>query len=198
WTIWSNMPSKPGSITTYDTPAFTGTWNDSGDFLARIGLQWNGTKTHQELGTIAAQFSVKKNGTAGDYSFIGIYGWSLSPCVEFYIVDQSYKPMPFNPGMTTKMGPDTMIDGGLYIFYKRTTNGTGGSKCGSQATWDQYYSIRKTGRDCGHISVSEHFKAWEANGLPLGKIDQAQILLEVGGGVGSADFNVANVTLTPP
>jgi endo-1,4-beta-xylanase len=201
WTIWSNGTTA-GSITTYETSAFSAAWGDSsssnasGDFLARIGLQWNASKTYDQLGTITAQFAAKKSGTAGGYSYIGIYGWSVSPCVEWYIVDDSYNKMPVNPGSTTNMGTGT-IDGGSYTFYKRTTNGTGGSKCGSQTTWDQYYSIRNTARECGQISISEHFAKWAAASMPLGKMDQAQILVEVGGGLGKVDFPVASVTATP-
>ncbi len=79
WTIWSNGNSA-GSITTYDTtPAFGATWSDSGDFLARLGLQWNATQTYDQLGTITAELNYKKTGTGGNYSYVGIYGWSVSP-----------------------------------------------------------------------------------------------------------------------
>ena len=191
WTVWSN--GSGGSITTYDVPAFKATWNNSSDFLARLGLQWNATKTFDQYGTITAQFASKKTGTGGGYSYIGIYGWSVSPCVEFYIVDDSYNRMPVNPGNTTNKGNVT-IDGGTYTMYLRNTTGTGGSKCSGVTSWAQYYSVRNTARTCGQISVTEHFKAWAAAGLPLGKMDQAQILVEVGGGEGSIDFTTASVT----
>jgi hypothetical protein len=193
YAIWSN--GSGGSITVYDTPAFKATWNNSGDFLARLGLQWNASKTFDQYGTITAQFAEKKTGNGGGYSYIGIYGWSVSPCVEFYIVDDSYNGLPFNPGQTTNKGTLT-IDGGDYILYSRNTTGTGGSKCSGVSSWAQYYSMRKTKRTCGQISVTEHFKAWAAAGMPLGKMDQVQILLEVGGGSGSAEFTTANVTTT--
>jgi endo-1,4-beta-xylanase len=195
WTIWSN--GSAGSITTYDVPAFSADWNNSGDFLARLGLQWNASKTYDQLGTITSQFAYKKSGSGGGYSYIGIYGWSVNPCVEFYIVDDSYNKMPVNPGSTTNKGTVT-IDGGDYILYTRPTNGTGGSKCGNVSSWTQFYSVRKTARTCGEISISEHFKAWAAAGMTLGKMDQAQILVEVGGGSGSVDFTTANVTATTP
>jgi hypothetical protein len=35
-------------------------------------------------------------------------------------------------------------------------------------------------------------------GMPLGNLLEAKILIEVGGGTGSADFPVANVTATNP
>ncbi|HET7540334.1 MAG TPA: glycoside hydrolase family 11 protein [Polyangiaceae bacterium] len=203
WSIWTN--SAAGSITTFSVPAFSASWTkDSGDYLARLGLQWKGDKTHAELGTIIAQFASKKMGSGGQYSYIGIYGWTLSPCVEWYIVDDSYNKMPVNPGNTQNKGMVT-IDGGSYVIYKRSTNGTGGSKCGSSVTtWDQFYSVRQSSRACGQISISEHFKAWEAAGLTLGKMDQAQILVETGpesgsnATGGSVDFSTANVTVTPP
>ncbi|MET0791049.1 MAG: glycoside hydrolase family 11 protein [Polyangiaceae bacterium] len=193
WTIWSN--GSGGSITTYDVEAFSAAWNNSGDFLARTGLQWNASKTYDAYGTITAQFAAKKTGTGGGYSYIGIYGWSVSPCVEYYIVDDSYNKMPVNPGSTTNKGT-AMIDGGTYTLYTRATTGTGGSKCPGTSSWTQYYSVRQTARDCGQISITEHFKAWAAAGMPLGKMDQAQILVEVGGGSGSIDFSVASISAT--
>jgi endo-1,4-beta-xylanase len=191
WTIWSN--GSAGSITTYSTPAFSAAWNNSGDFLARIGLQWNDTKTYDQLGTINAEYNETRSGSGGGYSYIGIYGWSVSPCVEWYIVDDSYNTMPVNPGNGTNKGTAT-IDGGTYNLLLRNTSGTGGSKCSGVSSWSQFYSIRTKARTCGQISISEHFKAWAAAGMTLGKMDQAQILVEVGGGSGSVTFPVANVT----
>jgi hypothetical protein len=195
WTIWTN--SGPGTITTYDSPAFSASWNNSGDFLARIGLQWNASKTYDAYGEISAQFSSKKTGSGGGYSYIGIYGWSVSPCVEYYIVDDSFNKMPVNPGNTTNKGT-AMIDGGTYTLYTRNTSGTGGSKCGSTSNWVQFYSVRQTARTCGIISITQHFDAWAAAGMALGKMDQAQILVETGGGSGSVEFAVGNVTATTP
>jgi hypothetical protein len=195
WTIWSN--GSGGSITTYDRPAFRATWNNSGDFLARLGLQWNATRTYDTYGTITAQFASTKTGNAGGYSYVGIYGWSVSPCVEYYIVDDSYNRMPVNPGNTTNRGT-AMIDGGTYTLYTRNTTGTGGSKCPGTTSWLQFYSVRQTARTCGQISITEHFDAWAAAGMTLGRMDQAQILIEAGGGVGSIDFTYASVTATTP
>jgi len=195
WTIWSN--GSGGSITYYDKPAFRAQWNNSGDFLARIGLQWNATKTYDQFGVITAQFASMKTGSAGGYSYVGIYGWSVSPCVEFYIVDDSYNRMPVNPGSTTNKGTAN-IDGGTYTMYTRNTTGTGGSKCSGVTSWLQFYSVRQTARTCGQISVTAHFDAWAAAGMALGRMDQVQILIEAGGGVGSIDFTYALVSATMP
>ena len=197
WEIWSN--TGEGDLTTYNVPAFTASWNEAGGYLGRLGFEWGGFQSnpvpYEEHGTITAQFVSKKSGTAGDYSYVGMYGWSTDPCVEWYIVEDSYKPMPFNPGMTTNEG-EVEIDGGTYIMYTRPTTGTGGSRCDGVSNWAQYYSVRKTARACGQISVTEHFDAWKDLGMPLGDLLEVKILAEVGGGVGKVDFPVANVTAT--
>ena len=192
WQIWSNQGM--GCITTYGTyPAFSASWGSTGDYLARVGLNWASPKTYDQYGTITAEFAESKKGNAGGYSYIGIYGWSQNPCVEFYIVDDSYNTMPVNPGNTTNNGTAT-IDGGDYILYSRNTSGTGGSNCPGTSNWVQYYSVRKTARTSGQISITQHFDAWKNSKMPLGNVQQAQLLIETGGGSGSIDFTCASVT----
>jgi endo-1,4-beta-xylanase len=196
WQLWANSANN-GSITTFSTPAFSAEWNNAGDYLARIGYEWgNAGKAYETYGQISAQFAYKRTGTAGGYSYIGIYGWSTNPCVEWYIVDDSYGMMPVNPGNTTNKGT-VRIDEGDYILYTRQTTGTGGSRCSGTSSWAQYYSIRKTARQCGTISITKHFDAWKAATMPLGNLLEAKILVEVGGGAGSVEFPLANVTLAP-
>lgn len=207
WEVWSN--GSAGCITVFPSDAaFSATWDNSGDFLARTGLVSNTPQAYTAFGTISAQFAESKTGTAGSFSYIGLYGWSLPPnpnspsssdptgCIEWYIVDDSYNTMPVNPGGATQMGTAT-IDGGDYILYLRPTTGTGGNNCGSQVQkWNQYYSIRTTSRTCGQISVTDHFNAWAAAGMTLGNLQEAQVLVEAGGGDGSIDFTTASVTAT--
>jgi endo-1,4-beta-xylanase len=144
------------------------------------------------LGTVTAQYTETKTGSAGGYSYVGIYGWSVNPCIEWYIVDDSFNNLPFNPGGTSK-GTVT-IDGGTYNVIQRNTTGTGGNRCGNVTSWDQFYSIRTSKKSCGTITISDHFKAWAAAGLNLGNVLEASILIEAGGGMGSVSFPIANVT----
>jgi hypothetical protein len=74
--------------------AFKANWNNSGDFLARVGLQWNETKAYDPYGTIEADNAFKKTGSAGGFSFVGIYGWSNIPLVEYYIVEDWFGGSP--------------------------------------------------------------------------------------------------------
>jgi hypothetical protein len=193
WQIWSNQSS--GTITTFSTPSFIANWSNSGDYLARLGLEWgNAGKTYDTYGTITADYNYTKTGSGGGYSYIGIYGWSTNPCIEWYIVDDSFNKMPVNPGSTTSKGT-AMIDGGTYNLYTRATTGTGGSRCGSSvSSWNQFYSIRTTARQCGTITISDHFKAWAAQKMTLGNLLEAKVLVEVGGGSGTVTFPLAKVT----
>jgi len=178
-------------MTTYGVgAAFKAAWNNSGDFLARVGLQWNETQTYDQLGTISADYSYTKTGSGGAYSFIGIYGWSNSPLVEYYIVDDWFGSGPPTDGGTLK-GTFT-VDGGVYNIYTHTQNDQ--PSIHGNATFPQFFSVRQASRQCGHISITEHFKQWASSGMTLGKMYEAKILVEAGGGSGSIDFTSATIT----
>ena len=196
WSLWSNALNSNSCITTYDTTAFSASWIESGDFLARLGLEWGGwgstPQPYTAYGTVRAEFAYTKTGTGGGFSYIGIYGWTNDPCVEYYIVEDSYNNFPFDPWQATQTGSAT-IDGEEYRFYRNTTQGTGGSRCSGVTTWDQFWSVRQSARQCGIVSITEHFDQWTAAGMQLGVMLEAKILVEVGGGSGSIEFPVANV-----
>ncbi len=190
WQIWTN--SGTGYLTTFSTPAFSASWGGTGDYLGRLGFEWgNGGKQYTSYGTITADVSFKKSGSGGGFSYIGIYGWSNNPCVEYYILDDSMGSFPFNPYNSSQKGTAT-IDGETYKLFSNQTNGTGGSRC-NQSSWAQFWSVRQKARQCGTITVSDHFKAWDAAGMKLGSMIEAKILVETGGGSGSVDFAVANM-----
>ena len=190
--IWTN--GSGGSITVFtDAHAFSATWNNSSDFLAHVGLDFNSAKSYTAYGTIEAQFVETKTGTAGGFSSIGIYGWTHSPCVEWYINEDAFNGLYSNGGTTAT------IDGATYSLSMTTTTGTGGANAcesGHTGGWTQIHSTRKTARQCGTVTVSDHFAAWEQQGWSLGTLSSVHINVEVGGGQGSIDFPVANVTTT--
>jgi hypothetical protein len=75
--------------------AVEATWNNSGDFLARMGFQGNETKTHARYGTIAADYALEKTGSGGGGgSYNGIYGWSNDPLAELSILEGAFSPLP--------------------------------------------------------------------------------------------------------
>jgi hypothetical protein len=192
WSLWSN--GSGGNITTYaNATAYGASWNNGGDLLANFGMNFNSSQSYTAYGTITAQFAETRSGNAGTFSFIGIYGWMRNPCVEYYIVDDSFNKWPTNKSSVT-----ATIDGATYYLITNTTPGTGGNNCGSSSVtqWTQMWSVRATGRQCGQISVTEHFNAWKAQGWALGNLTSVLVNVEVGGGMGSINFPVASVTAT--
>ncbi len=190
--IWTN--GSGGSITVFsDTLAFSTSWDNSSDFLAHLGLDFRTAQAYTAYGTITARFVEMKSGSAGSFSSIGIYGWTHSPCVEWYINEDSFGGL-YGGGSTT-----ATIDGASYSLSSQMTTGTGGANAcesGHTGSWMQIHSTRKTARQCGVVTVSDHFAAWEQQGWMLGTLSMVHINIEVGGGTGSIDFPVADVTTT--
>ncbi len=170
--------------------AFKAQWNmaSGGDLLTRAGLSWNSDKTYDQLGTVSADYAYTKTGISNTNVYTGIYGWSVSPLVEFYIVEEW---IGFNPGSNaTKKGTFT-VDGGTYDVYTHTQ--TNQPSIQGTATFQQFFSVRQSARQCGHISISAHFKEWASLGMTLGKMFEAKLLVEAMGGSGTIDFTNATV-----
>ena len=162
--------------------------NSGGDFLARAGLQWDKTKTYNQLGTISADYAYTKTGVSNTTAFIGIYGWSSGPLVEFYIVEEW---IGWNPASNaTRMGSFS-VDGGTYDVYTHTQVNQPSIE-GTQ-TFPQFFSIRTSARECGHISITAHFAEWASLSMTLGKMYEAKLLVEAMGGTGTVDFTTARV-----
>jgi len=190
WSIWSS--GTGGCITPYgNTAAFKATWNSSGDFLAREGFQWNETKTYDQYGTVSADYAYTKSGTAGGYSFIGIYGWSNNPLIEYYVVDDWFGTGSAPTGGGTLQGT-LAVDSGTYRIY--THQQVNQPSIHGTTTFMQYFSIRQTPRQCGHISLTDHFNEWKRLGMNLGMMYEAKLLVEAGGGSGSIDYSVGTMT----
>jgi endo-1,4-beta-xylanase len=192
---WSSGTGT-GCMTPYGggDAAFKANWSNVGDYLARVGLGWNSTQTYDQLGTIAADYSYTKTGSGGGFSFIGIYGWSEGTLIEYYIVDDWFGGGSPPTGGGTMKGSFT-VDGGKYNVYQHQQNNQP-AITGGNTTFQQYFSVRQTPRQCGHISITEHFKEWASLNMPLGKMEEARLLVEVGGGTGTIDYGYATLTAT--
>ncbi|MDR1687552.1 MAG: glycoside hydrolase family 11 protein [Clostridiales bacterium] len=145
-------------------------WNDSGNVLFRTGKKFDQTKTHDELGGISVDYNAdyRPNGN----SYLCIYGWSVDPLVEFYVVESwgSWRP----PGATSKGTIE--VDGGTYDVYE-TTRRNQPSIQGTK-TFQQYWSVRTDKKTGGTVSVSEHIEAWEEMGMELGKMYEVALCVE--------------------
>ena len=185
--LW-NEGGNGGSATFYDDGSFSCNMTGAKDYLCRAGLSFNSDKTHTELGHMKADFKLIKGNLSGiDYSYIGIYGWTREPLVEWYIVDNSgsqYMPGSWvAQGASAKNHGDFEIDGATYTVYEGDR--TSYSIDGDNTYFKQYFSVRKTKRDCGTIDITAHFKKWEELGMKMGKMHEAKILGEAGSNSGS-------------
>ena len=172
------------SVTYYDNGTFKASWSATGDYCMGVGYYYGiDSGINPEDMQYDCYFRHTKSGSAGSYNYIGIHGWTVYPLVEFYIVDDWFnKPVPGLLGM--RKGEFT-IDGDNYEIY--TNQRAQQPTIVGTSTFPQYYSVRESARESGHIDVSAHFKIFESLGMGLGEIYELKYFIESGGGSGSLD-----------
>jgi endo-1,4-beta-xylanase len=187
-----------GCMTVYGTgAAFKANWTGVEDFLARVGLSFDQTKTPAQIGTLAADFAETKTGGTQGLVYVGIYGWTVDPLREYYILDDWGATMPAgtaSDGTPRDHVGTITVDDGTYEVWKKTRVDKP-AITGDHKTFDQYFSIRQAARQCGHISISEHFTQWQKLGLQLGKLYETKLLVEAQDSTGTVDFTKATVTV---
>ncbi|OUM65770.1 glycoside hydrolase family 11 protein [Piromyces sp. E2] len=191
--IW--FDGGENSATFYSDGSFTCEFKNSKDYLCRSGLSFDSTQTHDQIGHLYADFKLVKQSISNvDYSYVGIYGWTQEPLVEYYVVDNwlsQYRPGDWVGNV--KHG-DFTIDGAEYTIYE---NERYGPSIVGDTNFKQFFSIRKEPRDCGTIDITAHFEKWAELGMKMGKMYEAKVLGEAGsvnsGTSGTADFPYAKV-----
>ena len=163
-------------------------WSNINNCLFRTGQKFDCTQTYEEMGNIQLDFECDYHPNGNSY--LCVYGWSRDPLIEYYIVESwgNWRP----PGADS-LGKIT-VDGGTYDVYKTLREQQ--PSIDGTATFYQYWSVRT--EDCkrtsGTITVSDHFKAWDAMGLNLGKL--YEVALNVEGWQSQGTANVTKNELT--
>ncbi|WP_437329644.1 glycoside hydrolase family 11 protein [Sorangium sp. So ce381] len=156
---------------------FSMEWSDINNLLGRKGLR---PGSANQIVTYEADF--RPNGNA----YLGVYGWTKSPAVEYYIIDGwgTWRP----PGGPGTMGTVTS-DGGVYDIYK-TQRSEVLAIDGINAPY-QFWSVRKQKRTSGTITVANHFDAWQRLGMNMGSLSEVSMLVEGYQSSGRADVSVS-------
>jgi peptidoglycan/xylan/chitin deacetylase (PgdA/CDA1 family) len=177
-----------GTMTLNGGGSFSCSWSNINNILFRTGKKLGSTKTYQDYGNIVIDYAC--NYQPNGNSYMSVYGWTESPLVEYYIIESygTWKP----PGNYPVKGT-VSVDGGTYEIYE-TTRTNQPSIIGT-ATFQQYWSIRTSKKTSGTISVHEHFKAWEAKGMKMGKLYEVSMVVEGYQSSGKADMTKMNLTM---
>lgn len=104
------------SMTYYPNGTFSAKWNGSNDYLARVGFRYgdNGPGEDHTKYQYTVDYKYTKTGSAS-YGYIGVYGWTVSPQVEYYIVDDWFSK-PNEQYIGAKRGEIT-VDGATYTIH---------------------------------------------------------------------------------
>ncbi|KAE9392953.1 endo-1,4-beta-xylanase [Gymnopus androsaceus JB14] len=156
------------------------TWDGSGDFVAGQGQ--NPGSTSAEI-TFGGSFEPNPSSAV----ILSVYGWSQNPLVEYYINE-------FNNGghfditfEATQKGTVTS-DGSAYnIFIHEQVNQP---SIQGTATFNQYISVRESGRTSGTVTVANHVNAWRSLGMDLGTLNYQIVAVESLSGSGQATISL--------
>jgi hypothetical protein len=200
--LWIDNTGGNGSMTLGNGGTFEAVWNCSvpqGNYLARRGMDFaKDNKNALSYGNIQMDYDATYTASSAGNSRLCVYGWfaeNTAPqvsgtVVEYYIIEDwvNWCPKPDGQSKTVK------IDGADYeIFRIKHTGPTIRNGGGSETFW-QYFSIRKSKRTSGTISVSEHFQAWKDAGFEIYNL--YEVALNAEGWESSGSANVTKLEMT--
>ena len=199
--IWLDRTGGSGTMTLGSGASFKAEWSasvPSGNFLARRGLDFGSQKKATDYSYIGMDYEAdyRQTGSANGNSRLCVYGWfqnkglSGVPLVEYYIIEDWVDWVPDAPG---KM---VTIDGAQYKIFQM--DHTGPSINSSNETFKQYFSVRQQKRKSGHITVSDHFKAWADQGWGIGNLYEVALNAEGWQSSGVADIKKLDVYTKEP
>jgi len=200
---WSSGQGS-GCMTVYGVDAkYSASWTEANDFLARAGLTFDKTKTPDQIGTISAEFAETKTEVPmeGKTSkiYLAVYGWTVTPLAEYYVIEDygDFVPGPAASDGSPRTHQGTItVDGGTYDVWSLAVKDKP-AITGDHEDFNQYFSVRQVRRQCGHVSVSEHFSKWASLGLPLGKLEETMFLMEAQNNSGTVSVTTATITVSP-
>ena len=191
--LWNQNGQGKACINIGDGALFSGEWTGILNYLARRGLDYDTTQTHQEIGRFHTTFDCSYNpiDTSG-MSYLSVYGWTVDPLIEYYIVEDWRNWIPSMAEGSTLKGT-IEIDGSIYDIYQNTRINQ--PSIVGMTTFEQYFSIRRDVRNSGTIDISGHFDKWSSLGMPMGKLDEVSFVVEGYKSNGTFEFKELEVVV---
>jgi endo-1,4-beta-xylanase len=197
WELWNQNNQGTSCITLGNGCLFSCEWTGIQNSLSRRGLKYNSTLEHQEIGVFTANYSCNYNpSSASGNSYLSVYGWTMDPMVEYYIVEDWRNWIPSMADGAISMGTINVNDGTYEIIKIMRFNAP--NITGVDADFPQYFSIRQSKRDSGTINITDHFEKWESLGLDLGKLYEVSFVVEGYQSSGNAEFTTLDVSVQSP
>ena len=191
--LWNQNSQGTACMTLESGTLFSGEWNGIENYLARRGLNYNQTKKHQEIGVFYTTYNCNyKPSSSSGNSYLSVYGWTVNPLVEYYIIEDWRNWIPSMATDATLKGSFT-VNESIYDVYEKTR--VNKPSIVGDTTFQQYFSIRRYTRNSGTINISEHFEKWNTLGMEMGKMHEVSFVVEGYKNSGSFEFTVLDVFL---
>ncbi|EAW12456.1 glycoside hydrolase family 11 protein [Aspergillus clavatus NRRL 1] len=120
-------------------------------------------------------------------AYLAVYGWTTSPMIEYSILENygSYNP---GSGMTHKGTVTT----GRATYHIYTHQQVSQPSIAGKATFNQYWSIRRSKWSSGTVTTANHFNAWAKLDMKLGAHDYQIVSREGYESSGSSTIKVSS------
>ncbi|KAF9072529.1 endo-1,4-xylanase [Rhodocollybia butyracea] len=158
-------------------------WDGSGDFV--VGQGQNPGSTDAVI-TFSSDFEPN----ADSEVILSVYGWSENPLVEYYINEFNNDGLFDITFEATQKGSVTSDGSDYNIFIHEQVNQP---SIEGTATFNQYLSIRESGRTSGTVTVANHVAAWASLGMDLGTLNYQIVAVESLSGSGQATVTVSGI-----
>lgn len=189
--LWNQNSQGTACMTLGNGALFSGEWNNILNYLARRGLEYDQTQKHEEIGKFYATYDCEYHPTTtSGNSYLSIYGWTVDPLIEYYIIEDWRNWIPSMDSGATLKGSFT-VNGSTYDIYENTR--VNQPSIVGNTTFQQYFSIRRDERNSGTINISDHFEMWESIGMKLGKLHEVSFVVEGYQSNGSFNFKALDV-----
>ncbi|KAJ7840664.1 xylanase A [Mycena leptocephala] len=172
YSFWTDG-GGPATMTNKASGEYSTTWSGNGNFVA--GKGWNpaqGDHLHRFVQPKRERLPL-------------VYGWSTSPLIEYYIVENFGT---YNPSTGATLKGTVTSDGSVYNIYQ--TQRVNQPSIQGTATFYQYWSVRQSHRSSGTVTTANHFNAWSALGMKLGTFNYQIVATEGYHSSGSSDITV--------